>query len=86
MISVGATDQYDNLASFSNYGTGSVQIAAPGVNIYSSVPTSTGVSGVPQTISYANGWIRKTGASPSTWTTRPGAVARTATGAIEDIA
>ncbi|MDD5567370.1 MAG: S8 family serine peptidase [Patescibacteria group bacterium] len=38
IISVAATDQNDDLASFSNYGTTSVDVAAPGVNIYSSVP------------------------------------------------
>ena len=36
LITVGASDQNDNLASFSNYGK-SVDIAAPGVDIYSSV-------------------------------------------------
>jgi len=35
IISVAATDQNDNLASFSNYGPNSVDIAAPGVNILS---------------------------------------------------
>ena len=39
IISVAATDSGDNLASFSNYGISSVDVAAPGVNIYSSVPT-----------------------------------------------
>jgi subtilisin family serine protease len=40
VISVAATDSSDALASFSNYGTSSVHIAAPGVNIYSTVPTA----------------------------------------------
>ncbi|MDD1724652.1 MAG: S8 family serine peptidase [Methanospirillum sp.] len=35
IISVAATDYKDQLASFSNYGVNSVDIAAPGVNIYS---------------------------------------------------
>ncbi len=38
IICVAATDQNDLLASFSNYGTTSVDVAAPGVNIYSTVP------------------------------------------------
>ena len=38
IIAVAATDQDDNLASFSNYGATSVDIAAPGTNILSSVP------------------------------------------------
>lgn len=38
IISVAATDHNDDLASFSNYGTTSVDLGAPGVNIYSTVP------------------------------------------------
>src|SRR5262249_37670402 len=39
VISVAATDHADSLAYFSNYGSNSVDIAAPGVNIYSTFPT-----------------------------------------------
>lgn len=35
IISVAATDQNDNLTSFSNYGANTVDIAAPGIDIYS---------------------------------------------------
>ena len=38
VISVGATDQDDRLADFSNYGASEVDIAAPGVNILSAIP------------------------------------------------
>jgi len=38
MISVAATDEQDMLASFSNYGKNTVQVAAPGVDILSTVP------------------------------------------------
>ncbi|MDI6711552.1 MAG: S8 family serine peptidase, partial [Bacillota bacterium] len=38
IISVASTDQNDGLAYFSNYGASSVDVAAPGVNIYSTVP------------------------------------------------
>jgi subtilisin family serine protease len=38
IIAVAATDQNDNLASFSNYGVVSVDIAAPGVDIQSTIP------------------------------------------------
>ena len=38
IISVAATDHNDNLAAFSNYGATSVDVAAPGVSILSSVP------------------------------------------------
>ncbi|MFH1564960.1 MAG: S8 family serine peptidase [bacterium] len=37
IISVAATDQNDELASFSNYGATSVDVGAPGVGIYSTV-------------------------------------------------
>ncbi|MDD2224835.1 MAG: S8 family serine peptidase [Candidatus Shapirobacteria bacterium] len=37
IISVAATDNKDQLASFSNYGGTSVDVGAPGVNIYSTV-------------------------------------------------
>ncbi len=39
IISVAASDTNDNLASFSNYGQNSVDLAAPGVSIRSSVAT-----------------------------------------------
>lgn len=39
LISVAATDNRDQLAEFSNYGYQTVDIAAPGVNITSTVPT-----------------------------------------------
>lgn len=38
IISVAATDHNDQLAAFSNYGITSVDIAAPGAGIYSTVP------------------------------------------------
>ena len=41
IISVAATDQNDALASFSNYGASSVDVGAPGTNIYSTVSGST---------------------------------------------
>ncbi|PWR69616.1 S8 family peptidase [Methanospirillum lacunae] len=39
VISVAATDYNDKLASFSNYGQQSVDLAAPGVSIYSTAPS-----------------------------------------------
>ena len=38
IISVAALDQNNGLAGFSNYGATTVDLAAPGVNIYSTVP------------------------------------------------
>ena len=40
IISVAATDRYDNLAYFSNYGANSVDLGAPGVYILSTYPVS----------------------------------------------
>jgi len=42
VMSVAASDNRDNLATFSNYGAKSVHLSAPGVKIYSTVPTSKG--------------------------------------------
>lgn len=42
IISVAALTQSNTLASFSNYGATSVDLAAPGVNIYSTAPLSLG--------------------------------------------
>jgi len=38
LIAVAATDQHDDKASFSNYGLNSVDLAAPGVKILSTIP------------------------------------------------
>ncbi len=38
IISVAATDRNDNLSSFSNYGAKTVDLAAPGSSIYSTIP------------------------------------------------
>jgi subtilisin family serine protease len=40
MIVVAASDQNDALANFSNYGTNTVDLSAPGVNILSTLPVS----------------------------------------------
>src|SRR5262249_55968843 len=41
VVSVAASDRYENLASFSNYGATSVDLAAPGVSILSTTPNNT---------------------------------------------
>ncbi len=41
ILSVAATDQNDNLTVFSNYGNTSVDVAAPGINILSTIPSFT---------------------------------------------
>lgn len=40
IISVAASNQHDNLTSFSNYGRTSVDLVAPGIDIYSTAPNS----------------------------------------------
>jgi subtilisin family serine protease len=45
VISVAATDSSDGLADFSNYGATSVDLAAPGDDIQSTVPKATDASG-----------------------------------------
>ena len=51
LITVAAIDKTGRRASFSSYGTASVHIAAPGVEIVSTVPTATGGAGY----AYMNG-------------------------------
>lgn len=48
LISVAASDNNDKLASFSNYGKNSVDIAAPGVSIFSALPIIS--AGAPVTV------------------------------------
>ena len=79
IISVAASDQYDNLADFSNYGSTSVHLAAPGAVIYSTVPEF--AYGSPVTVYSENfdsaygdlpilGWGK--GGAKSTWAVTPG--------------
>ncbi len=41
IVAVAASDMHDNLASFSNYGRNTVDLAAPGVSIWSTTPNNT---------------------------------------------
>lgn len=87
IISVAATDHNDNLASFSNYGATNVDLSAPGVTIYSSIPQfSYGASVNVYPASGAENFNSQAGALPtsgslsgwrrggtnSTWTITPG--------------
>jgi thermitase len=53
VIAVAATDYYDNLASFSNFGDW-VEVAAPGVNIFSTYPGA-GCGGIPDCYTWMSG-------------------------------
>lgn len=66
IISVAATDQNDALASFSNRGATSVDLAAPGVNIYSSIPVFS--YGAATTLYSRNFDADTVGLVPSGWT------------------
>jgi subtilisin family serine protease len=61
IIAVAATDQDDNLTNFSNYGVAAVDVAAPGDNVYSTIPVFT--TG-PPVVLYTDNFD----SSPSGWT------------------
>jgi len=65
IVSVAATDSNDALASFSNYGSTSVDVGAPGVNTYSTVPAFTSA----WSDNFADGNISNwtTGGTGTTW-------------------
>lgn len=79
IIAVAATDRNDGLAAFSNYGATKVDLAAPGVDIYSNIPLFS--YGPPQTLYSENfnstsgplplsGWDR--GGTNSSWAVTEG--------------
>ena len=72
IISVAATNQNDDLASFSNYGTTSVDVGAPGVNILSTYLDNGYIydSGTSMAVPYVSGlaglvWSKRPYLSPS---------------------
>ncbi|MBI2611648.1 S8 family serine peptidase [Candidatus Gottesmanbacteria bacterium] len=75
IISVAATDHNDNIASFSNYGVNSVDLGAPGVNIYSSVPKGNCSLCAASGYTYLSGTSMATphvaGAAALIWTSKP---------------
>ncbi len=68
VITVGATDQVDALASFSNYSEALVDVAAPGVDITSTWPTDYDalLSGEPMAVSPGGGYNTISGTSMAT--------------------
>jgi subtilisin family serine protease len=67
IISVTATDQNDNWGTFSNYGAISVDLAAPGVDIYSTLPG--GAYGYKEGTSMATPHV--TGVAALVWAANP---------------
>jgi subtilisin family serine protease len=65
IIAVAATDQDDNLASFSNFGAASVDVGAPGVNTYSTLPAREVVFSDDFDDNDIAPWT--TGGTPDTW-------------------
>jgi subtilisin family serine protease len=66
IISVAATNQHDSLAEWSNFGATSVDVAAPGVSVLSTIPVFT--LGAPVTLYDSTGFEGNTlGALPSGW-------------------
>lgn len=63
MIVVAASDQNDNLASFSNYGATMVDLAAPGDNIYSTRPSSVSTAFQLGSTGYATNSFENSGTS-----------------------
>jgi subtilisin family serine protease len=67
IVAVAATDQNDNRASFSNYGATSVDVAAPGTNIYSCRPAREDVWSDDFDDGDVSDWT--TGGTNNTWNT-----------------
>lgn len=74
IISVAATTQSNGLASFSNYGASTVDIGAPGTNIYSAMPVAL-VSHTTNlkigSTTYSAAQIEFAGSTPSSGLTKP---------------
>jgi subtilisin family serine protease len=67
-ISVAAVDQSGNLASFSNYGPKTVDLAAPGVNILSTIPGGfASYSGTSMSTPYVTGVVALVASIHPTW-------------------
>ena len=69
IVAVAATDKYDKLAGFSNYGATSVDVAAPGVEILSTVPGGFAyASGTSMAAPHVTGVVAMVQAQNPSWT------------------
>ncbi len=92
VIAVAATDQHDQLATFSNFGSTTVQVAAPGVRINSTTPTSTMTTVLfhnfdsgPTGLGYVFGGTKSTwGFTNSTSFSQPNSLADSPTGSYQN--
>ncbi len=92
VIAVAATDEDDQLAGFSNFGTTTVQVAAPGVRINSTKPTSNmrnvlfhNFDSNPTGLGYVFGGVNSTwGFTNSTSFSRPNSLSDSPTGTYRD--
>ena len=68
IVSVAATDANDEMASWSNYGPTSIDLAAPGVGILSTTPDSCRILGPPPGGGYSDGsgYLSASGTSAAT--------------------
>lgn len=82
IISVAAIDKSGNLASWSNYGSTSVDLGAPGVSIWSTVPNKKNQSAYSSYSGTSMATPHVTGAAALYSATNPGATAAAIKGAI----
>ncbi|TLM73242.1 S8 family serine peptidase [Pseudarthrobacter sp. NamB4] len=94
VIAVGATDNNDAKASFSTYGAGWVDVAAPGANVYSTFPNHTFVLGTQnkrsQGYDVGNGTSMSSAMVAATaalvWSTNPAATSTSVRAKVESTA
>jgi subtilisin family serine protease len=65
IVCVGASDQDDQLAWFSNYGAASVDLVAPGTNILSTIPFAAPIEDGFELNDFSTQWV--TGGTNNTW-------------------